>query len=247
VARNRRGFPIRRAANVAVAVPAFSPSDISGLVLWLDADAIDGLNDGDPVTTWEDQSSEGNDATQATGSAKPTYQTNELNGKPIVRFDGTDDALDGARPVSSTGTMFIVAKQASAVSSTTKTLVSLDDGLHSQIFTDSDSHASAWNYYADNADGIIANIGGAAADWSIIVVKWSDNANIAFYVDGATGPADDPFNDSITAADVYRLGLDHDDSTPGDFDVAEMLIYDTALSDGDREDVEDYLTTKYDL
>jgi hypothetical protein len=82
-----------RLRDVVVAEEAFSPDDISGLVLWLDADAIEGLNDGDPVTTWEDQSGNNNDATQSSASAKPTYQTNELNGKPIVRWDGTDDYM----------------------------------------------------------------------------------------------------------------------------------------------------------
>src|SRR5690606_14284499 len=48
----------------------FSPADIAGLKLWLDATAITGLSDSDPVTTWVDQSGEGNDATQSSSGAK---------------------------------------------------------------------------------------------------------------------------------------------------------------------------------
>ena len=72
---------------------AFSPASLSGLVLWLDASAITGLVDSDPVGTWSDLSGNGNDATQATESKKPTYKTNIQNGKQVVRFDGVDDFL----------------------------------------------------------------------------------------------------------------------------------------------------------
>jgi len=76
-----------------ISVAAFSPDDVSGLSLWLKADALS-LNDGDPVTTWTDSSTNSNDATQATAAKKPTFKTNIVNSQPVVRFDGTDDELD---------------------------------------------------------------------------------------------------------------------------------------------------------
>src|SRR5690348_4328042 len=71
----------------------FSPTDISGLKLWVKADQIGGLSDGDPVSTWSDQSGVGNDMTSS-GSNRPTYKTGILNSFPIVRFDGSDDFLE---------------------------------------------------------------------------------------------------------------------------------------------------------
>lgn len=62
-------------------------------ILWLKADAITGLNDNDPVATWADNSGNTFDLIQGTAASKPTYQTNEINSKPIVRFDGSDDNL----------------------------------------------------------------------------------------------------------------------------------------------------------
>ena len=44
-----------------------------------------GLNDGDPVSLWKDSSTGGHDASQ-TGTARPTFKTNILNGKPVVRY-----------------------------------------------------------------------------------------------------------------------------------------------------------------
>lgn len=78
-------------ATAEVSPVPFSPTDIEGLVLWLDASTLVGLDDGDPVTTWTDGSGEGNDAT---GVNDPTYRTNQLNGLPVVRFTGdVDDTL----------------------------------------------------------------------------------------------------------------------------------------------------------
>lgn len=72
---------------------SFTPADLSGLALWLKADAITGLADGEGVATWPDSSGNGWDATQATEANQPTYQTNEQNGLPGVNNDGVNDAL----------------------------------------------------------------------------------------------------------------------------------------------------------
>ncbi len=62
------------------------------LQLWLKADAITGLNNNDPVSTWVDSSVNGRNATQS-GAARPTYITSALNGKPVIRFDGSVDYM----------------------------------------------------------------------------------------------------------------------------------------------------------
>lgn len=49
--------------------------------------------DASAVSTWDDRTSTNNDGTQATSASRPTYETNELNGNPVVRFDGTNDFL----------------------------------------------------------------------------------------------------------------------------------------------------------
>ena len=62
-------------------------------ILWLKADAITTLNDNDPVAIWADDSGNSYNLTQGTTANQPTYQTNEINGKPIIRFDGSNDNL----------------------------------------------------------------------------------------------------------------------------------------------------------
>jgi hypothetical protein len=65
---------------------SFSPTQLSGCLLWLAADRITGLLDGAAVASWPDLSGNANHAAQATAGNKPTYKTNIVNGYPVVRF-----------------------------------------------------------------------------------------------------------------------------------------------------------------
>lgn len=105
--------------------PAFSPAFISNLKIWLQANQITGLNDGDAVTTWSDSSGNGYNATQSTGSLKPLYKTNIKNGLPVVRFDGTDDFLEGTSLTMSQPEIFVVAYFAQATQANYDYLLSL--------------------------------------------------------------------------------------------------------------------------
>jgi hypothetical protein len=84
--------------NLLMTAPAaggFAPDDISGLSLWLDADAFTGMADGDAIATWADGSVVGNDVSQTTPANRPTYKTGIQNGLAVARFDGSDDRMDG--------------------------------------------------------------------------------------------------------------------------------------------------------
>ena len=65
----------------------------SALELWLSADSITGLSNGDSISNWPDRSGNGRHATQ-TGINRPTHQQSQLNNLPVVRFDGADDHFE---------------------------------------------------------------------------------------------------------------------------------------------------------
>ena len=71
---------------------AFASLLPSGMFAWYDANQLS-LSDNDDVSTWTDMSGNGFHATQSTADKKPHFKTNVVNGKPVVRFDGTDDCL----------------------------------------------------------------------------------------------------------------------------------------------------------
>lgn len=69
-----------------------------GLSLWLRGeDAVDA--GGGVVASWPDSSGSGNDASQANPAFQPTIVPGAVNGVDAVRFDGVDDRLDVATNV----------------------------------------------------------------------------------------------------------------------------------------------------
>src|SRR5437667_2657547 len=73
----------------SLAGPTDSPDNYSGVAGWYRSMDLTTLADNDPVSTWTDRTSNHYDAT-GTGTARPTFKTNILNGKPALRFDGND-------------------------------------------------------------------------------------------------------------------------------------------------------------
>src|SRR3954454_18437623 len=67
--------------------------------VWLKADAVNGLNpQGNPnalpannaqIPFWSDTSGNSRHATQGVVADQPRFITNTVNGKPVVRFDGS--------------------------------------------------------------------------------------------------------------------------------------------------------------
>ena len=70
--------------------------------------------DGTAISTWEDRTSNNNDASQTTAANQPTYETNELNGQPAIKFDGSNDRMAFARFDSSEAWTICVAKRVGA-------------------------------------------------------------------------------------------------------------------------------------
>jgi len=65
--------------------PAFAPTDIAGLQLWLDAN--------DAVSQWNDKSGNGYHATQGTGANQPITNSVTVNSKNAISFNGTSHTL----------------------------------------------------------------------------------------------------------------------------------------------------------
>lgn len=72
----------------------FSPSNLSGLAIWLDAQDITTFtkNGSNLVSQWNDKSGNNNHAVQATGVRQPLYVQTGINSRPAVegRHDGSN-------------------------------------------------------------------------------------------------------------------------------------------------------------
>jgi hypothetical protein len=68
-----------------------TPLSIQGCRLWLRADSFVNLSSGATPQNWVDQSLFGNTVGRSVVGERPQYITGVLDGKPVMRGDGTDD------------------------------------------------------------------------------------------------------------------------------------------------------------
>jgi hypothetical protein len=211
---------------------------IASLAHHYDATKISG-SDGDPIGSWTDQ--EGSDnLTENTSSKKPTLRTNGINGKQILEFDGSDDMLTASfgTTITQPDQIFTVAKKRSSGSSSRETIHETSTNPGRQLL-DSDGD-STWRIFAGNNldsgtnDDTSAHVYTTLYNGSNSVLR-RDGVQIA---SGNAGTEDLP---------SFRVGADHSPAHYGDYDIAEILIYDADLSDSDRDGVESYLGDKWGI
>ena len=217
---------------------AFSPTDISDLKMWLKADAIEGLGDGEDVATWTDSSGNGNDATEATN--KPTYETAEINGLPVVRFNGTNDEISTAAfgtALTQPNTIFVVYKDPSGTG-TEYVYDGLTTSNRHALLVDDTEPTRGCTAYA----GVVSEYTTEQNVWHISTVVYATTSSDV-YEDGTA----EQTADSIGTHTLTGLMIGSDWNTYFYFggDIAEILVYDAELSSADITQVEYYLANKY--
>lgn len=226
-----------------------TPDTISGLKLWLKADSL-GLSDGTAVSSWTDSSGTGNTATQATGANQPLYKTSIINGQPVVRFDGNNDFMNtgttGFPSGNSDLTMITVFK------ATASGGVVYAYGANTNSTT---PHISASSSTQINISTFGSN------DLVTLPVSYLSQPTIAtFKYTSSDGILRGYIRSPQVAASDSGIGAQNFSvagGTVGAFvggpntflngDVAEVIVYNSALSDANRNIVESYLATKYNL
>lgn len=214
------------------------PTDIAGCIDWLDASQIVGLSNGDPVPTWTDESGNGNDAVQATGAKQPSYQTNQLNGHPIVRFDSARCMGITTLSVNQPYTIFIVLKDVMDGSTPSE----------NEIFSGTSNGFFVIYYNATQIPAVFPWTGASSSvpmttDVLCIIMNGASSAIFQDGVSTSTG------NSGTTGlgADFVIGAFFNQTQNFMNADVAEIIIYDSALGTTDRQTVETYLATKYAL
>jgi len=234
----------------------------AGLQMWLRADAgVDTLNG--TVSRWHDQSGNGNDAIQASISRQPLLVAGALNGKPVLRFDGSNDKLGFTGTAHMTQfSLFVVINNHSGIAGNEGNVITFGaagDITHQWfmgMFFGSDTIRTATGYESH----IAATKPGLAAydQWrnlSVVTtgtvwnttVRW-DGANAQIVPEGSNDSISVPMGDAtgsgggIGGADGVPVG-----TLLAKCDVAEVIVYGIALSDSVRRNIEIYLASKYGL
>jgi PKD repeat protein len=205
----------------------FSPSDFSGLEIWLVGDSIYS-NTSNTIDTIYDLSINKNHATQNINYLKPTYSSNVLNGHKAILFDGIDDFV-GFNEINDIRTVFWVLKEKSTVIANNRPLLG-----HTSLF---DFHRGSDNIifsslYTNtlvttgqtkiNFNSINPTISSLPNNYNIISLVTMGNVNAEFF--------------SKDRANILRAW---------DGELVELIIYNRPLSSLEVSQIENYLNIKY--
>ena len=233
------------------------PTKIGGCVLWLDGDDPSSIvHSGNAVSSWNDKSNNGNNATQSTASKKPTYSSSELGGKGGLVFDSSASQTLNAGDSSSidvTGsiTIFVVQRLAGDAPAATFVPVHKDVQFSIRAVTTATTPVIQW---ADSTQWSYANFGSynaavGASHPSIIACKRDGGTStVSGFINGARSYNKTFGSGGITAtANNLYIGSYADNSSFYDGCISEVIIYNRSLSDSERQQVEFYLSKKWDI
>ena len=232
--------------SVAVALLGLAPTThaqlpvTSGLVLRMDASQITGTATGTQLNTWADTSGLANNAIRQSGSSAgyPQYVTGGLNGQPVVRFNSSgNNTGDYFRFTSITNirTVFWVLKESVA---NTRFLLGgsgsydFHRGINEGARLDANKIWDA-NYSHINIRNGTTKLMGAAVTGTTTTLP-----NGSFQLVSL-----------VTAGNVQANQICQDRTFTGSWrgDIAEILIYDRALTGAEELEVGTYLSAKYAL
>ncbi len=208
-----------------------------GLRLWLKADQ--GTQGAGVLSTWYDQSPNLNHAVQGDESAKPQILANQLNGRPVARFDGSNDlmSLPNVMSGASAGEILAVLK---VPEPTTRINALWHFGTGNGSLYYSGSRYD--DFGSDNGSSFSTPPASALTQFHYYNVSmsgglWVERLN-GLERQRRTGQnfafRSDPLIGKRQGYSQYLKG-----------DIAEILVYDRALTDAERQSANRYLTAKY--
>ncbi len=225
-----------------VAVEAVTNPVTTDLYAWYDAgfDVNNGTaGTGDTITLWGDQSGNGRPLDRVV-NAGSTFVGNALNGLPVARYtNGANwSASSDFGNVSQPNTVFIVG---SVNVATNGYLFDSSSGAgRNALLAGQSSNPNDYQAFA----GSVLTGGPIGLNNTQVHAVTFDGASSTYHIDGQEVAAGDAGSQSLAG---FIVGARFSGGSRLNGDVAEVLVYNAALSANDRAAVENYLSKKYDL
>ena len=200
-------------------------------------------NSNGDVSVWQDQSGNGNNATQSNSSYQPVVVASSLNGLPAIQFTATSSqwfTLPNLMNGQTTGEVFVIVKANSATPAVARGLWSLgSNGADCYPNT----NGSIYESFGSTGQYNIGHPGSGVTQYSLYNVSGQAGQWTA-RIDGMTLLTSATNTGAFTTSPF--LGKDGNGNM---FDgaVAEVIIYNTVLTAAQRTTVGQYLQGKYNL
>jgi hypothetical protein len=203
------------------------------------------------MSSWSDSSGNGNAVANTQSSLKPTYETNELNGKPVVRFYNSSGFSNLSGNIYASSTTDVQAVAVAKWNSVNNVAI-CDVAQYAPLMR---VHNSLVSLIAINGGGntVIGQGTVVGGSWFIGAVRidWP-NKIIAASLNGNT-PTTTAWNNTATsvgplANTTIQIGCRFSETfLPFDGDIAEVVIFTNDGTSQTREIVEGYLAHKWGL
>lgn len=232
---------------VATSTTSVTPDSIANLELWLKADAITGLNDGDLISTWNDSSGNSRNATSSLGN-RPTYKSSGgANNLPYVQFDGVDDQFDLPNFLGSftAGEQFVVVKLNADPSDSLTGAAVLNRwgtaGVNRDLYPDTDG--IIYDGWGSSTRKNTVDPTPALTSWRVYgaITTSSEWTN---FLDGSQ--LFTTATNTVSWSTAPRIGVT-DTLRNLNGQVEEIIFYSRKLSSTERQTVYDYLEGKYGI
>ena len=218
---------------------AFTPTSLAGIEVWLDATDASTITDAGAgaVSQWDDKSGQDNHAYQSNATARPTTGTHTINSLNALDFTQvTTQFLHLTNDIISTGyTVFVVVAVDVDVA-----VDGVLGGSTAGAFSIRTNTTNTVRVFKQGDSTLVTSSTGLTTAGDVISVT-SDPAGSEIWFNGVSEDTDvtDP---GYTEA-LNRIGKSGGPSLEGR--IGEVLVYNRALSSGERALVDDYLVDKW--
>lgn len=211
---------------------------IAGPHIWLDANQELFANN-DPVGQFTDWSGNGNHFTSS-GTARPTFKTNRINGRPTVQADGVDDGMLLASVAAYTEWSLYVVGRLITNPVTQGNFLSVDDYNPDGTYILLQYNGS--NSAVINANtAVVGNATMAAGSTEAYCLTGTASLGTLRASDNTGGSASANFSKASAPMRLFRRG----DGLYINGEIAEFLFYGTKHDTTDRTAVWTYFNTRY--
>lgn len=241
----------------------FSPTQLPGLAVWLDAKDSAGFTLGSGrVSQWRDKSGKGNHAAQATGGQQPLYVASAVNGNPAVQFydDGSAKLLSIADHASldcAAFSLFVVCQRVQDMGATERiagkfsTSSPANTREFSMLLSSGDVYQCATSSAGTVADGAAGTSGTVSLSAPVILDALisqpyaSGTASRARKNNDAASQAVSSIPGLYNGTSPFHLGAIDGGAQPFAGYIGEIIFYTVALSEASRAKVLRYLAKRW--
>jgi hypothetical protein len=229
-------------------------------VLWLSADygvysdaGVTPATNGANVRQWNDRSGNGKNAIETNSGFQPNYQTNQMNGFPVLRFDAAngDRILSSGVTTGSRATVWVVARYTSLPSNNPGLICASATAFPSAtteknigMWINNVSPRNAWGrgMQSNDVQRDIPQVIGTNPNTTYAICNVYGSSSITQYVNGQTGGSV-TFNGMLK--DWSEVGIGHQAGESWNGDIAEVIVFNTNVNAAQRIIIDNYLAAKY--